>query len=310
MLWIPDQRVDTESFWLSLCPEMTIGATPDVTPLPAPQSAMLQAEEGALRAEGYVKFGALLGREEAAALAAVVTKMQETTGFPVFAFVYDAFWSLLLRVREVLEPVIGADFRVLPDFWAWWVAPDPNASGWRPHRDRDLGTVRPDGTPEVVSAWFALSDATPENGCIYVLPASRDRRYHSYGRDFARIEAWPDIRALPVPAGSLLVWTHQLLHWGGRSSARAAGPRISIAFELQRADAKAYAKPLLDPATPPSFQERLGLIAEQLHQYRHMVELSPAQLAWSRKVRKRRPLQRSFADVFAKVMARGRNRQV
>ena len=80
--------------------------------------------------------------------------------------------------------------------------------------------------------------------------------------------------ALPATAGSFLAWNQAVLHWGGRASRLATAPRISAAFEFQRADQPAFNRPLLNPARLPSFTERLGLIAKQVLQYRHMYPLS------------------------------------
>lgn len=67
-----------------------------------------------------------------------------------------------------------------------------------------------------------------------------------------------------------------MLHWGGRASRLATGPRISAAFEFQRADTPAFNSPLLDPPSRlPSFTERLGLIGKQVLQYRQMYPLAP-----------------------------------
>jgi hypothetical protein len=78
-----------------------------------------------------------------------------------------------------------------------------------------------------------------------------------------------------------LCWNAALLHWGGRASPRATGPRISYAIEFQRADVPAFNPPLLDAAGPPPFAQRLALIGKQLRQYRHMhdVDATTASLA-------------------------------
>lgn len=53
---------------------------------------------------------------------------------------------------------------------------DPNRGdvGFSPHRDRQpddsAATFRPDGTAMYTTLWLPLTDATPENSCLYVIP--------------------------------------------------------------------------------------------------------------------------------------------
>jgi hypothetical protein len=84
-----------------------------------------------------------------------------------------------------------------------------------------------------------------------------------------------NIRALPAPAGSLLAWNQAVLHWGGRASRLAEGPRSSAAFEFQRGDKAPFNRPLLDPKKAPPFHQRLGLVGKQVLQYKHMYPLAP-----------------------------------
>jgi hypothetical protein len=64
------------------------------------------------------------------------------------------------------------------------------------------------------------------------------------------------------------------LHWGGRASSLALGPRASAAFEFQRGNKPPFNQPLLDPLRTPPFHERLGLIGKQVLQYQHMYPLT------------------------------------
>ena len=84
------------------------------------------------------------------------------------------------------------------------------------------------------------------------------------------------VRALPAQPGDVLVWNQAVLHWGSRSSPRAAETRVSMAFEFQRTDSEPFAQPIIPPGTPLSFEMRLKLIARQVLQYRHMYKVDPA----------------------------------
>jgi len=115
-----------------------------------------------------------------------------------------------------------------------------------------------------------LTEATPFNGCMYVLPAERDPHYAARVKKYD-IAAPQNIRALPAAPGSVLGWTQGLLHWSGRSSRRASEPRLSFSIEYQRGDEPAFNEPVLDPRVLPPFERRLGLIGKQILQYQHML---------------------------------------
>src|SRR5207244_2616081 len=94
--------------------------------------------------------------------------------------------------------------------------PTPGASGWPPHCDDA-------NRPNRVTVWIPLSDATLDNGCMYVVP--RDRAAADAD---ARLQA---CRALPAAAGSILGWNFDVLHWGSTCT-RPGEPRIAISQEF------------------------------------------------------------------------------
>ncbi len=300
------EGIDTIEFWRSLCPEMTISTNIDDTDVVYVSVVLedLKEKSATLKKDGYFRWEGLFPQEEMTLLSQAVTLVADATSLPVFALVYDEFWSLLLRLRPIFAAILGNEYQLLPDSWIWRLLPDSEASGWRPHRDRPPGTVLPDGTPQSLSLWIPLTDATPSNGCIYILPASLDSRYYTYGDTKQEtVVQWQDILALPAKAGSVLCWTSQLFHWGGRSSSHASQPRISVAFELQSGAIPSQSSFVLEPHQLPSFRTRLALIARQLLQYQHMVSI-PAELSrWCQQQKKRRPGQRSFASVMQNLGA-------
>ncbi len=93
----------------------------------------------------------------------------------------DDHWLDLARTPEILDMVgqlIGPDFLL----WGTTVFGKPAARGketpW--HQDGEYWPIRPLAT---CSAWIALDDATPENGCLRVLPGSHvDRQIHPHHR--------------------------------------------------------------------------------------------------------------------------------
>ena len=137
--------------------------------------------------------------------------------------------------------------------------------------------LRPDGMPTALTIWLPLTDATPANGCMYMVPASQDPNYpeHLQSTEVINLQS---VRALPAPAGSILGWNQNVLHWGGCSSSKAIFPRISIAWEFQRKDIPEPRSSLLSPTSLLTFPQRLSLIGQQIAQYQQIYNL-PEELA-------------------------------
>ena len=55
-----------------------------------------------------------------------------------------------------------------------YIDPAHSKKGWVPHRDRRNMSFRADGAPEYATVWLALTEATPLNGCMHILPANFD----------------------------------------------------------------------------------------------------------------------------------------
>ena len=221
---------------------------------------------------------------------------------PLFILVFDEPWLLFSALRPILAVANPAstDFALNWDFMAWFLDPAQQERGWPPHRDRR--TLAIGEHTDYMTVWLALSDATPDNGCIYVLPASFDPHYaerevpcdeqgecaqgaaEPYSDD--NIENVQDIRALPCKAGQALCWSGRLLHFGGRCGRHASGPRIALAcavstkdFEDPRMriplDGRVGGAAGREAIRMPSMEERLQAIAVQLWQYEGAVVLLP-----------------------------------
>jgi hypothetical protein len=261
-------------FWRDLCPGMSIegGATADAATVGDTNLRL-----STLKREGYIQIPGAFSEASIAPIREAVSTLFEL-GIPLpFAFVYDELWLKFQGLSKFLSTVLGVGYRALPDFWVWHVHPNENAAGWGPHRDRVQPTVDADNSPHTLTVWLPFTDATPLNGCIYVVPAHCDERFHQRrwdGEGNNVVQNPQDIRALPATAGSLLAWNQGILHWGSRGSRLGVNPRISAAFEFQRGDRPPFNSPLLDPGRLPSFTERLGLIGKQALQYRHMYPLT------------------------------------
>lgn len=93
----------------------------------------------------------------------------------------------------------------------------------------------------VITYWFALEDATLENGCLWLEPGGQTgplrERYHREDREL-RMESlddtpWPDDTSgtpVPVKAGSLLVFHGHLPHYSAPN--RSAKSRLALTFHV------------------------------------------------------------------------------
>ena len=237
-----------------------------------------------LSTEGYFKARADWG-VDLGLMAQTVRALSADGILPVFAFVYDEFWVPMRALAPLYRALIG-DFAMMPELWVWNVDPHKGESGWRVHRDRGRASLNSDGSPKTLSTWIAVSRATPENGCMYLVPKNADPTYgtpleHALGKlDKAAVH--PDARALPAEPGDFFIWDQAILHWGGKSSPDAPESRISIAYECQRTDVAPFRAPLFSPDRRFSFESRLKLIGRQILHYKHMYALSAGDEAMAR----------------------------
>ena len=132
--------------------------------------------------------------------------------------------------------------------------------GW--HQDASFFAT----TPQTVTTfWFALEDATLDNGCLWVEPGGHRgprrvlREQYVCAGGQVRMQAldstpWPDARqalALPVAAGTLVCFDGLLPHF----SAANRSPHSRLAYTLHVTDGRAAYSPLNwlqpDPAAAP-----------------------------------------------------------
>ncbi|GLC34877.1 hypothetical protein PLESTM_000249400 [Pleodorina starrii] len=102
---------------------------------------------------------------------------------------YDEAWLLARMYGPALRRLSYGRLELNPDFVFFHV--EPGSRGWPPHRDRPsmprglqegpqpTSQNLPHPLPVYVTCWIALTAATPDNGCIYVVPADLDPLYDS-----------------------------------------------------------------------------------------------------------------------------------
>jgi len=260
--------------WRAQAPDLHIGsAFADAGMVQPYPPALLERSATLFAHEGYVQLPPAVADKRLAAMRGIVASLQQRRLLPVLAFVYDEFWQVFREQQALITRLLGGEYCLLPDFWVWHVDPATSQSGWAPHRDKGRRSLRADGQAQSLTVWIPLSDATPINGCIYIVPADRDPAYGRADEDVWQFQV-QDIRALPAAAGSLLAWNQAVLHWGGHSAPRESAPRISVALEFQRSDAAPFNTPLLPSGVLPDFTTRLQLIGRQILRYQHMYAMS------------------------------------
>ncbi|ADO74876.1 phytanoyl-CoA dioxygenase family protein [Stigmatella aurantiaca] len=250
-------------------PWKTLGDTASGNPPEAPHALGSQ-----LRHEGYFQTKPLVPEALLRQMRACIESVRAAGFPPMFALVYDAFYQALAYARPTLEAMLGTGFQLVPNFWVYYVETKDDGKGFEPHRDAEYpNTIGADGMPTVLTVWVALTDATPLNSCIYVVPIHRDPQYPeaiSQLRTGGNRIALEDIRALPTQAGTVSCWNQYIYHWGSRSSQRAQTPRISYALYCQRGDMAAVDDVRLDPRGPIEFGTRVALICRSLYRYSHL----------------------------------------
>lgn len=259
-------------FWKRTAPFLTIeGHEQAAKPIPF-DSVSLERISDIFWREGYFHLPPMFTDDGLAPIRRGIESLVVDGIHPAFIYIYDEPWRLFQRLSSLISHFLGENFGLLPHLWAWYVAERPDRAGWPPHTDCEGQTRFAEGGMEMLmslSLWVPLTDATPENGCMYVLPRPFEMEYIPPILDPNQIRL-QDIRALPAPRGSVLGWPQDLFHWSGRSSHLATEPRISLSFEFQNRAFDPMTEGLLDLNQVPSFEERLDLIIRQFDKYTHM----------------------------------------
>ena len=169
-----------------------------------------------LKHDGYTIFKELLPPDIFDPLNRAFDDLKSAQILPVGIITHPLFWHIVRALDPIIEKILNEPYVILPETWAWDIDPNKSNKGWAPHREKLFSCVTADGMPKSMSCWFPITPATPENSCMYVLPASEDPYYPVGKTKFD----YPiqSIRALPAEPGDVIVFNHNILHWGSQSS--------------------------------------------------------------------------------------------
>ena len=206
------------SYWRELAPWLQLDAGPSAELLESPPiDTPTQGEHlEQLAREGYFQTKPIMAAPAIESMRRAVEILLQKSWHPVFAFVYDAFWLAMRApsLMQILSGALGSSFLQIPHhIWTYYIHPIKGASGWPPHADGA-------GKDQRVNVWVPLSDATLDNGCMYVIPKDQAPAFDLRKQDtFGRAEMTAMLqgtRAVPAEAGSLLCWDFNVIHWGAK----------------------------------------------------------------------------------------------
>lgn len=266
-------QVEDINYWRSLNPQLNISDTPFSGFQKFPEINKSTIDEYALqlREEGYFQTNPLIPIATIQEMNECINRVTKAGLPPMFALVYDVFYQVLGYFHSTLTGILGSGYKLVPNFWVYYIDTSDMGKGFEPHRDAEYeNTIDANGMPTVITIWITITDANPLNSCMYILPSNRDPQYAEAIKNLktpANQFALEDIRALPTKAGTLSCWDQYVFHWGSRSSKRAKEPRISYAAYCQRGDIAVVDDVTFDIPSVVDFQTRIGLICRGLHRY-------------------------------------------
>ena len=238
-----------------------------------------------LNNDGYVLMNQRLAMSTITKLKEGIKLLHETYNIPpTFILLFDETWDLAYEsYHTMLSRVCHTRNQFNYDILAWYIP--RGKGGFSPHRDRqpknaadtfhtqsngsrstngsndddnsaDGGNIDGNSPPPMFATqWIALSDATPENSCLYVIPKQYDPGYirgdddddedvkenekdtdsnanHINGgynnasnakgtplqKALPTKESYQHIRALPRKSGQSVIFSHRIIHWGSQST--------------------------------------------------------------------------------------------
>ena len=224
----------------AICPGLNVGNArkPALSGLP---QELIPSLKGRLSRDGYFQVDPRgLDFTQAAKKLAQGIRSLKKLGWPAtFVLMFDEAWELIYSLNSFMKSTTGCS--CCYDILAWYVDPSESEAGFSPHRDRQPDDVassfRSDGSPRYATCWTALTEASHENSCLYVLPAWADPGYlegdcddiDPLQRALDTKEKYQSIRCLPTQPGSSCVFTHRIIHWGSRGREDYNKPRLALA---------------------------------------------------------------------------------
>lgn len=275
------ETIISVDYWRKLCPELTVAENKfNDKEIVKEKESVLRDLKADFCENGFFHLSEnqVKRQEVCEKLARGVVTLIRYGWQPSFIFMYDEAWAIIEATqRQSLSDATGGSV-FIGDIYAWYVDPRKGQKGWGPHRDR-MGSGpnsfrKEDNTPMLSTSWLALTDAGPQNSCLYVVPAPEDPWY--FKQDLPEIDplaaifkdkpdAFQSIRCLSAPAGSIWHFSHKIIHWGSFAKTNAK-PRIAMSWVVGD---HSFEKPAFPKENLPfpDIRVRLGLISGQMIAY-------------------------------------------
>jgi len=266
-------KAENIDYWRQLNPDLTISDRPFQGCLESPgaNQSQIDAYKLKLREEGYFQTEPVIPTGTVQQMKDCAEKVKQAGFPPMFALVYDVFYEAFASFHSTLIEILGTGYKLIPNFWLYYIEPNDGGKGFEPHRDAEYeNTIDAHGMPTVLTFWISVTEANPYNSCMYILPANRDPEYKETIANLktgATKFALEDVRALPTAAGTVSFWDQYVFHWGSRSSKHAPFPRISYAAYCQRGDVPLVDNAAIDIPSTFEFPTRLAMVCRGLHRY-------------------------------------------
>lgn len=275
-------------FWRRLAPELTISDNMSQN-LIVRSEAQKDADRMRLINEGYLHL-------QQPGFTAPLDKISEAmerivqAGMPAaFIGVYDEVWSIAAQMQAMISGLLGGDCALMPEFWACHAG--NGDAGATACRKRPGASLYRDKSPKVLSVWVPITDATPDNGCVYLVPADQDQNYGRAEpeRADARLHG---IKAVPARAGDVVISTGETYQWRARTGRyNQDGPLMSLNWEFQNRSLEPVDGYLVDSYPNVSFETRLGLLAQQMPRHRSEMPKNPVWRAVQQTLANRFPME-------------------
>mmetsp|Transcript_23882 Transcript_23882/g.38075 ORF Transcript_23882/g.38075 Transcript_23882/m.38075 type:complete len:398 (-) Transcript_23882:1229-2422(-) len=283
------ETLETPEYWHKVCPHLTVCQTDKGQAPRAHEKEILSAKRLEFVQNGFFHMNRqdlnIQSDQQLDKLAAGVVRLMQY-GWPAsFIFIYDEAWEVIKNAQDNIRQATGGS-QFIGDMYAWYVDPARGERGWGPHRDR-MGSgpksFRSDGTAMLSTTWLALTEAGPNNSCVYVIPRHEDPWYDK--QDLPEVDplaavfegnpgAFQAIRALACPKGAAWHFSHKIIHWGSHVknySTMGPGisppcPRIAMSWVVgdETFEQPAFSRDLLPY---PPIKARVGFVAGQMIAY-------------------------------------------
>ena len=128
-------------------------------------------------------------------------------------------WITSAEVTDIAADIVGPN---VDCFLSQFIFKNPGAWGQPWHQDSHYFPFAPNGGRPIVGLWIAVTEATLENGCLWVMPGSHKEPVHEHIDDrrpgalqgYKEIVDYDTSGAVPVlmNPGDLLIFDSHLMH--------------------------------------------------------------------------------------------------